>query len=184
MSLPEFIDRLAGILDRAGIEYMFCGSIASTFHGVPRTTRDVDLVVALSGPKIPVLLGELPEEDYYVSESSIRDAVLRQSQFNVIDMATGWKADLIVKKRRPFSTEEFKRRVQARVLGDAEVFIASPEDTVLTKLEWAAATNSERQLRDVAGVIQVKGADLDLEYLRHWAAELGVLGQLEQLLKP
>ncbi len=126
MSLPDFIGRLSLVLDRAGVTYMYCGSIASTFHGIPRTTRDVDLVVALDRPKVPILLRELPDADYYVSESSVREAVLRQSQFNVIDMASGWKADLIVKKRRPFSTEEFSRRLPVKVLGGVDVFIASP----------------------------------------------------------
>jgi len=126
LSLPDFIGRLSLVLDRAGVTYMYCGSIASTFHGIPRTTRDVDLVVALDRPKVPILLRELPDADYYVSESSVREAVLRQSQFNVIDMASGWKADLIVKKRRPFSTEEFSRRLPVKVLGGVDVFIASP----------------------------------------------------------
>ena len=98
----------------------------------------------------------------------------RRSMFNVIDLSTGWKVDLIVRKPRPFSVEEFRRRLPARLLG-VDVCVATPEDTILTKLEWAAMSGSDRQLRDVAGVLAVKRGELDIPYIELWAVELGVL---------
>jgi hypothetical protein len=160
-------------LDAAGIPYMVAGSFASTFHGIPRTTQDIDMIIEPSGSKLKVFVAALPPKEYYVSEDAALDALRHQSQFNVIDMATGWKADLIVRKSRPFSAEEFRRRVSARLLG-LEVFVATPEDTILAKLEWAAMSGSERQLRDVGGVIDVKRGELDLAYIERWAGELGV----------
>jgi hypothetical protein len=116
----------------------------------------------------------LPEDTYYVSEEAARDALRRRSMFNVVDMTTGWKVDFILRKVRPFSIEEFRRRKPARLF-DVDVFVASPEDTILTKLEWASMSGSERQMGDVAGILAAKGNDIDEAYVERWAAELGVL---------
>jgi hypothetical protein len=141
--LPEFVARLTRALESAKVPYMICGSVASFFYRVPRTTQDVDLVVQLTGFDVPRLLQFLPSDDFYVSESAALDAVRSQRQFNVIDMQTGWKADLIVRERRPFNREEFDRRVKVELMG-VEVWVASAEGTILSKLEWASAIGSER----------------------------------------
>ena len=181
MSLQVFLGRLTGALEAAGVPYMLCGSVASIFHGVPRTTQDVDVVVELTGQRVAALLARLPGDDYYVCESAAFDAVRTQRQFNVIDLSTGWKADLIVRKRRPFSRVEFERRQRVEILG-VPVWVASAEDTILSKLEWAEAGGSARQVQDARGVMEVCGAALDVGYLRTWAVELGVAERLEGLL--
>jgi hypothetical protein len=140
---------------------------------MPRTTQDIDLVLELVPGSLRRLLQDLGDEEYYVSEAAAVDAVRRRSQFNVIDLETGWKADLIVRKERPFSVEEFGRRQQVEMLG-ATVWVVSAEDTVLSKLEWAQKGQSERQLRDVAGVVALKGDELDVAYVERWASKLGV----------
>jgi hypothetical protein len=116
----------------------------------------------------------LPPDEYYADLDAARDALRRRGQFNVIDMATAWKADLIVRKARTFSVEEMRRRHEGQVQG-VPVFVASAEDTILSKLEWAArGGGSELQLRDAGGIVQVRGAALDIAYIDHWAAELGL----------
>lgn len=110
MSVGEFLARLTRVLDDVGIPTMFCGSIASTYYGMPRTTQDVDLVVDLRPDDIPRLLAAFPEDEYYISEDAVREAVQRRTQFNIIDFRTGWKADLIVRRARPFSVEELMRQ--------------------------------------------------------------------------
>jgi hypothetical protein len=128
---------IVAALDAAGIPHMVAGSFASTFHGNPRTTQDIDLV-------------------------------------------SGWKIDLILRKDRPFSRAEFERRMPARILG-TDVFVASAEDTILAKLEWAQLGESDRQLRDVAGVIELCGDTLDRDYIERWTRELGVEGLWERV---
>lgn len=98
----------------------------------------------------------------------------RPDQFNAIDAATGWKVDFLVRKDRPFSREEFSRRTRAVLVG-TPVWIASPEDTVIAKLEWAASSGSDRQLTDVAAMLDIAGASVDLAYIERWvtALELG-----------
>jgi hypothetical protein len=170
----DFLARIVGALNEAGIPHMVAGSVASTHHGVPRTTQDIDLVIEATGATLKAFIAGLSPVAYYVSEEAALDALRLQGMFNVIDMATGWKVDLIIRKRRPFSVEEFRRRAPARLLG-ADVFVATPEDTILTKLEWASMSGSERQLRDVAGVVEVKRGALDVDYIERWAVELGVV---------
>lgn len=179
----DFLRRLVAMLDRAQIPHMVAGSFASTLHGTPRSTQDIDLVIDPSGEALSAFVAGLAPDEYYASDAAARDAFRRRSQFNVIDMATGWKADLIVRKNRPYSVEEFRRRKPEQILG-VDVFVATPEDTVLTKLEWAAMSGSERQLRDVTGILDVKREDLDRAYIERWAQELDVLDAWRRLNRP
>jgi len=111
--------------------------------------------------------------DIYVDADVARDEMKRRGQFNVIDARTGWKADLIFRKARAFSVSELARRVPMRVL-DVPVFVATAEDTVLAKLEWAKLGGSERQVDDVRRVIEVTGAALERAYIERWLDDLGV----------
>lgn len=94
MSLRDFVERVTTALDSAGVPYMVCGSVASTFHSRPRTTQDVDIVVEVDDDRLRTLLARFPEDAYYVSEDAAREALRRRSMFNIIDLATGWKADV------------------------------------------------------------------------------------------
>jgi hypothetical protein len=119
---------------------------------------------------------------YYVSPEAAREPLNRRSLFNIIDFAEGWKADLIVRKERPFSAEEF-RRGQPGMLRGHPMSMTSPEDVILAKLEWNELMPSERQVRDAFNVVVVQGPKLDRDYLREWAPALGVAGQLADLLR-
>ena len=177
----DFLARLVDALERTHVPYMLAGSVASTFHGTPRTTQDVDFVVDLDGNRLRDLLGGLQKDVYYFDEDAALDAVRRRAQFNIIDLDTGWKADLIVKKAAPFHREEFRRRMRGSVLG-VDVWIASAEDTILSKLDWARrGGGSERQLGDVRGILLARSLDLDAGYIERWARDLGVLDDWKQL---
>jgi hypothetical protein len=91
--------------------------------------------------------------------------------FNVIDLASGWKVDFIIRKSRPFSVEEFRRRQPAQ-LSDWPLFVASAEDVVVSKLEWSKLGQSKRQIEDVAGILKRRQEALDFPYLEKWVAEL------------
>lgn len=169
-----FLRRLSAKLRDAGVPHMVVGSFASSFHGVPRSSQDLDLVIDPQPSSLAGFLASLPPNEYYADVDAARDALARRSQFNVIDMATAWKADLIVRKARPFSVEELRRRQEAELLG-THVPVASAEDTLLAKLEWAKqGGGSELQLRDAAGVLEVRGAALDTAYIERWVADLGL----------
>ena len=158
---------------------MVTGSFASSFHGTPRASQDIDLVIAPTADQLRELARSLSSSDYYMSERSALDALRREGMFNIIDSSTGWKADLIIRKSRPFSLEEFRRREAAEVAG-MRLTVASPEDVILAKLEWAKASGSARQIEDAAGILRTRGSELDQVYLERWISELGVQAQWEE----
>ncbi|TMQ03423.1 MAG: nucleotidyltransferase family protein [Deltaproteobacteria bacterium] len=160
-------------LETAAIPHMVVGSFASTAHGEPRTTRDLDLVIDPRPDQLNELLGALDAEQFYVDPDVARDALRRRSMFNVIEIATGWKLDLVIRKARPFSIEEMQRRTITRILG-MNVPTATAEDTIIAKLEWAKLGASDRQLEDVMGILRVRGADLDFDYIERWVTDLGL----------
>lgn len=158
-------------LDRAGIDHMLAGSFASTYHGDPRTTNDIDLVIDPDRSALDRLVRQLDSRLHYVSAEAADEAWRRRGRFNVVVLESGWKVDLLLRKDRAFSREEFSRRQPASIAG-VRVFVATAEDTIVAKLDWARAGESERQLRDVVGILQVRSGDLDLAYVERWVREL------------
>lgn len=181
MTQEEFLVWMAQALEAAGVPFMVTGSHSSSHHGQPRTTNDVDLVIDPTPEQLTRFLNLLGNR-YYVSHEAARQALANRSMFNVVDFDDGWKADLIVRKDRPFSIEEFRRRLP-RMLRGQSLPIASAEDVILTKLEWDAITASERQVQDALNVAVVQWPTLDRAYLRQWAPALGVAEKLEVLLR-
>ena len=165
------------MLDAAGIPFMIVGSYASSFHGEPRMTRDIDLVVDPDEESIKILVDLIDRERFYLgdAEQALRD----RSMFNLIEPASGWKIDFVIRKDRAFSVAEFDRRIPAQI-GGVDVFVASVEDTMLAKLEWGAASGSDRQMSDV--VSMARRGDLDLAYLERWALDLGVSDLLDRAM--
>lgn len=176
------IVRVAGILDAAGVPYMLTGSFASGIHGQPRASQDIDFVIAPTLASLEALIRALPPEEYYISREAALDAYGRESLFNVVDMETGWKLDFICRKSREFSLVEFERRA-AEVVGGCDIFVASAEDALLSKLEWAKLTESERQLVDAAGIVAIQGDDLDTAYVEKWVRSLDLQPQWERAKK-
>lgn len=179
MTVDDFFNRLIAALEKAEVPYMVTGSYASSAHGTPRATNDIDIVIAPSAGQLKALLRELPNDRYYADTEDAFDALARQSQFNVIDFATAWKADLIVRKDREFSEVEFRRR-RHHAIGGTTVHLATPEDVLIAKLEWSKLGGSERQIEDAAGIIQRQGAALDRPYVGHWVRQLGLEQQWER----
>jgi hypothetical protein len=173
--ISGLLGRFAQLLDATGIPFMVAGSFASTAHGLPRSTQDLDLVIdPPSEASLHALVAALPADQYYVDADAARDACRRRSMFNVIDLASGWKVDFIFRKDRPFSRDEFARRMKMTILG-VPVFVASPEDTIVAKLEWSKlAGGSQRQRRDVAGIVATVGPALDHAYIERWVRDLSL----------
>jgi len=181
MSIGAALERVISALEDAEIPYMLSGSIASSFYGVNRSTQDMDLIIDPGEAQLHVLIESLEKRSFYVSAWNAVSAFRRRFQFNVIDMDTSWKADLFIRKDRAFSVAEFSRRVQREVFG-VRLWMSSLEDTILSKLEWAKRSGSERQLGDVEGMLKVQQAELDKAYLEKWARELGVSEKLAKAL--
>jgi hypothetical protein len=169
------------LLAALAIPCMVTGSVASSYHGRPRSTHDADLVIDPQPAQLEALVRGLVAEGFYVDSARARDALLKRRQFNAIEMASACKLDLIVRQERPFSREELARRQLVELGPGLVVPLASAEDTILSKLEWARkAGGSELQLADAAGVLAVN-PQLDRAYLERWARELGILDLWLQL---
>jgi hypothetical protein len=159
--------------DAAAIPYFLTGSFAASAHGLLRSTYDFDFVIDPDAESLRRFLDGLPTDDYYVDAAVAINALHRRAMFNVVDQITQWKFDLIVSRRDDLAVNQFDRRDRAKI-ADVDVWVASAEDVVLSKLQWARAGGSERQLRDVAGVVAVQGDALDRTYVETWAKRLGV----------
>lgn len=155
---------------------MLTGSFASSYHGAPRATQDVDLVIAPTGEQLRTFVALLPRDQFYVDEGAAREALRLEGLFNLIDLRTGWKVDLIIRKSRQFSREEFDRRRVVEIEG-ASVPVASPEDVLIAKMEWARMGQSARQIEDAAKMLSVRAQQLDRTYIEHWVRELGLAEQ-------
>lgn len=176
MSASDVLRRITTALDLAGIAYMLTGSFASAHHGAPRSTLDLDIVLAATSEQIKKFIAALPTNEYYADLNAAIEAHSRESLFNVIDSVTGWKIDFIFRKSRPFSQEEFQRRKLIHFQG-LQLFVATAEDIVIAKLEWAKLAQSQRQLEDVAGILRLRSGTLDRAYLDKWVSELDLASE-------
>ncbi|HVI03471.1 MAG TPA: nucleotidyltransferase, partial [Enhygromyxa sp.] len=155
--LTDTLREIVSRLEARGIPYMLVGSVAALAYGRSRSTQDFDVVIEARAGTLRALLRSLPEERFYAAEEAAMEALEYETQFNVIDMTTGWKVDLIPRKQRPFSEAEFARRRRLEVLG-VDMFVATLEDTIVAKLEWAqAGGGSQRQLEDVHELVKLGG---------------------------
>lgn len=182
----DIVLQLIRVLEEIGVPYHLGGSFASSIHGIPRQTHDADLVVELEARQVPRLVSAL-EADFYLDEEIIRQALGRGTSFNLVHLGSGFKIDLFPRGSGAFDRLEFTRHRRERLSQEPplEVFVKSPEDTVLRKIEWYrnGGMTSDRQWTDVLGVLKTQGPDLDLEYLRRWAEELGLTLLLERALE-
>ncbi|HEV2962860.1 MAG TPA: hypothetical protein VG649_13605 [Candidatus Angelobacter sp.] len=182
MSAADVLSRISATLNRAGIGYMLSGSFASAYYGPPRATQDIDIVIAATPDQLRTLVHLLPISQYYVDLDAVLEAHKRQSMFNVIDMATGWKIDFIIRKSRAFSEEEFRRSTLV-ILDGVHLFVASVEDVIVSKLEWAKLAESSRQIEDVAGILRMRWGSLDHTYLKKWILDLDLTVQWNNALR-
>ena len=171
-------------LNALEIPYFIGGSLASSVHGVIRTTMDVDLVADLDLEHAEPLVQMLGQA-FYLDAGAIREAIRDRSSFNLIHLETMFKVDLFVLTQRPYDQAQLERRLLQTLTSDPEqvAYVASAEDTVLAKLEWyrMGGEVSDRQWNDVLNIIKVQGEELDGGYLRHWAAQLGVADLLDRV---
>lgn len=157
-------------LDKIGIKYMLVGSMALVHYAMPRATVDIDIVVEISPENIDKFIAEF-ESDYYIPINRAKQAARRKGMFNLLNNQTILKIDCVVLKESEFEKNAFARRRKVDYAGEFEVWIIGREDLILSKLNWAKITKSERQMLDVASIIR-NGFDED--YVEKWARKLGV----------
>ena len=174
------------VLEQLNIPYVIGGSLASTQHGTTRATFDSDLVVRMTKSHVPSLVSKL-QDAFYADELMALNAIKNKSSFNLIHLETMFKVDLFIAKDDEFDRAQIERRVARAVAEDSdrEIYVLSAEDIVLAKLRWyrLGGEQSERQWRDVEGVVSVQGERLNFDYLHKMAAILKVEDLLVKLLR-
>lgn len=172
-------------LEALGVPYLLAGSMASSAHGIFRSTNDADLLADLDEAQALALASAL-QDQFYVDAVAVQDAVRRRASFNLIHLQSMFKVDVFLPGRRGFHQAELARRRPHVVQVDPErrLFVASAEDTVLAKLDWYRQTgdSSERQWTDILGVLKVQAPTIEVSYMRRWAASLRVADLLEHAL--
>lgn len=171
------------VLEDLGIRHLVGGSLASSIHGEPRSTNDIDILADFREEHVAPFV-EAVKAEYYVSASAVREAIRSAGSFNAIHTSGAVKVDVFITGSDPFNEERLARRERLQVGEDpaSRVFMDTAEHSVLRKLEWyrRGGETSERQWRDVVAILRIQGTDLDRDRLDHWATRLGVSDLLER----
>jgi hypothetical protein len=178
--------RVAEALEECGVRYLVGGSLASSISGEPRSTLDVDLVVALPEAEVDRFVAALGHE-FHADAEALRRAVREKSTTNLIHFDTSTKVDLFIMGGSPVDAEQMDRRQRLKVASDPDryLYVYTPEDIILQKLRWyrMGDETSERQWRDILGIMLVQGKRLETIYLQRGARILGVSDLLDRALK-
>ena len=178
--VEAFLGHLARALENSDVDYAVVGSVASSFHGEPRGTQDVDIVARILRYDVAKLAIQFPEEDFYFDRDMVYDSLKSRQPFNIIDIHTMWKADIILPSE-PYAGEQLARRQRVEISG-VPIYIATAEDTVISKMRWSKLAESERQLRDVAGIVRVRGDALDRSLIAALVARFGLEAEWARVL--
>ena len=170
---------MCAALDAAGVAYMLVGSLASNFHGIPRSTRDADFVVEVRPESLQRLEQHLPRQ-LRLERQPAFEGVTGTIRYLATLTGSSFVCELFELSDDPHDRSRFERRLSARVLG-RDTFLASAEDMIVTKLRWAAGAHRPKDRDDVRNIIVVRGRELDWAYIDHWAAEHGTSGLLREI---
>lgn len=174
MELAELLHRVTASFEALEIPYLVTGSMATIAYGEPRFTRDIDVVVRLEKQDIGRWRSEYPEEEFYLSLEAAGDAIEHSGQFNILHPSSGLNIDLMVASSSEFDESRFSRSRKLPIGPASEAVFASPEDVIIKKLEYYRQGESDKHLRDIAGVVKVMGDELDKGYIEAWSRRLGL----------
>lgn len=175
MEQGEVMQFAASVLDELQIEYAVVGSFASMAYGEVRLTRDIDIVVSIPTQLCASFCLKFPAPEWYLSESAVREALRQRRSFNVLHPSSGNKLDFMVSSDDEWGQFQMSRRQSMPILPGLEVQVAHPEDVILGKLRYYQEGGSDKHLRDIVGMLEISGEDIDLQRLEVWAEKLSVI---------
>jgi hypothetical protein len=178
----ELLRYVIDVLESQRLIYMIVGSFASSMYGAPRLTHNIDIVVGVAAHKIDRLSSAFPAPEFYVSASGAWEAVQLCGQFDVIHASSGNKIHFIMAQDDAWGRSQVERRRRQPIFAERQAFVATPEDVILAKLQFYRETQSEKHLRDIAGILQVSGDEIDVEYINRWLAPLRVAREWQMIL--
>src|SRR4030067_1457193 len=170
----ELLQKIVEVFERLQIPYLVTGSVASMAYGEPRLTNDIDIVAAIEVRHMQGLLKAFPEDEFFVTEEMIKDAISNLGQFNIIHPASGLKVDVILKRNSPFDNSRFSRSRRIHPAESYEAYFAAPEDVIIKKMEYYKDGGAEKHLRDITGILRISGDEIDPVYITEWSERLGL----------
>lgn len=173
------------VFEQLNIRYYITGGVAAIAHGEVRTTQDIDLVIEVAPNAINPLIHALEQAGFYVPAGAVEDVRAGRGRvLSVTHIEQVLKADIVLNSNTPFDLSKMNRRqlIPIDVAGEALYWVSSPEDVILAKLLWGRRSNSEKQWRDVLGVLKVQQQALDYGYLSEWAEQLELSNLLNQAM--
>ncbi len=174
MEQSDLLVFLCRHLERIGIRYFITGSQATIAYGEPRFTNDIDVVVDLNESNCDQFCAGFPQPEFYFNRETARQECHREGMFNIIHPDSGQKIDVVIAKKSSFDQMRFDRSVRIPIADDCLAVFSSPEDIILKKMEWHEKGGGDRHLRDIAGILKIRGNSLDREYISTYAQELGL----------
>ena len=175
MELQKLLKHLINAFESLNIKYFVTGSMASIFYGEPRFTNDIDVVADIREEQIPGLLKFFSEDEFYLSEDAIRDAIRHNYQFNIIHPSSGLKIDIVISKKDDFDNSRFKRIKRITPIEETQANFSSPEDIVIMKMKYYKEGESEKHIRDILSILKISGNIIDRDYINLWARKLNLL---------
>jgi hypothetical protein len=175
MNPEHLLYALVQFFENLNVRYFITGSIAAMTYGESRFTNDVDIVADIQEDQIAEFCSAFPPPEFYLSVDAMRGAIRARRQFNLLHISEGINADIIIPNQSEFNQSRFSRRRPEQVGSRGYAIVASPEDVILKKLEYYKEGQSEKHLRDIAGMLQICPYPIDHVYLELWAAKLKVL---------
>ena len=175
MTQQEFFEIVLTTLESLRIPYMVTGSVASMLYGDPRLTNDIDIVVEIKPEHARPLAQSFSGGDYHIAPPDLLEGrILAGGPIAILHVPTLSKADLVLRKDNDFAREEFLRRRRVSFTESTDILAATPEDIILSKLQFYALGGSEKHLRDIQGILQNSQALIDSSYLERWVSRLGL----------
>lgn len=181
MTQEEVIKKVTKAFEDRDISYMLIGGIAVNYYGRPRFTHDIDFVTQLQLKDVQEIT-QLFEKEFYIAIEGVIEAIQYRTMFNLIHLETAFKVDCWILKDDDYAKIAFGRR-RKEVIFDQPIHICSPEDLILSKLDWYRRSDIQRHYEDVLGIFQIQRGNLDLDYIRRQAKDLSFVEILEEIIK-
>ncbi len=180
MKVYDLLKKISTSFNSLNIPYFVTGSIASIAYGESRFTNDIDIVADIQKEHIPDIIKYFPEEEYYISEESMKNAIYHNFQFNIIHPTSGLKVDVVIKKKDDFDDMRFSRTNNFEMDG-VGVNFAAPEDVLIMKMKYYKSGGSEKHIRDIMSMVKISNELIDFSYIELWVYKLNLKEIWEEL---
>ena len=182
MDQLEILRHVVSALEQTNIQYMLVGSYGSSYHGEPRLTYDIDVLVDMHIGQVSDFCERFPISQYYVSEAGLLDAIQHRFQTTIIHHNTGNKVDLIFPKNNEWGNSQLARRQRAEI-ANIITYVADPIDIIIAKMWYYSEGGSDKHLRDVASMLRINPDRVNVHEVKKWADQLGYTAIWETILQ-